>query len=323
MGFLLYLDSDNYHSAINKRKIKNMHFKKSTLVLLISLLSISSSFSQMTILSGPRQGSYYFYVKDMVDVLNTDTNKTFANKETPGASYNFEELLDPETPYKVALVQSDLLYYMQLMDSKNNTNYTDDIKVLMPLTNEEIHVVTKTSSGLKKLEDLKGKNVGVGTKEQGTYASAIMMKERSLVFWNTKIGHFDQALYELYGDKIDAFIVVGSAPLDKLNLNPQAMVDELTLVPLTNVNDWAKYLSPDVIYASDYKWLDEDIPTYSVKSLLVVNEAKLTTDDKVELEKLVNGLKSKFDYLKTNGSADWNKVDFNSWDASNWPVYKF
>ena len=150
-----------------------------------------------------------------------------------------------------------------------------------------------------------------------------MIKDRSEVFWNTRILDFDRALKELYGDKIAAFFVVGTAPLKKLNINPQAMVEPLTLISPENINDWARYHKSDVISSADYKWLDYDIPTYSVKNLLVVNAEKLTAEDKVELLKLVTGLKEKLGALQAQGHPAWKHVDFHDWDSSNWPVYNF
>ena len=90
-----------------------------------------------------------------------------------------------------------------------------------------------------------------------------------------------------------------------------------------NINDWARYHKSDVISATDYKWLDYDVPTYSVKNLLVVNEDKLTEEDKVEILKLVNGLKENLSTFQSTGHPAWKNVDFHDWDSSNWPVYNF
>ena len=101
------------------------------------------------------------------------------------------------------------------------------------------------------------------------------------------------------------------------------MVEPLTLISPENINDWARYHKSDVIHAADYKWLDYDVPTYSVKNLLVVNEDKLTAEEKTELLKLVNGLKTNLSTLQSTGHPAWKNVDFHDWDSSNWPVYNF
>lgn len=300
-----------------------MQLKKTLTLLIAIILSATTLFGQLIILSGPSQGTYKVLVDDIVKITGNDSVSPFVNVITEGSGYNYKELVDPNSPVKIAVIQSDYLYYQQIIDAKNNTEKSGVIKIVLPLANEQIHLITKKNSRLTKLADLKEKIVGCGTTEQGTYATAILIKDKSEVFWNTKILDFDRALKELYGNKIDAFFVVGTAPLKKLNINPQAMVEPLTLISPENINDWARYHKSDVIRSADYKWLDYDVPTYSVKNLLVVNEEKLTDADKIELLKLVNALKENLTTLQSTGHPAWKIVDFNDWDSSNWPIYNF
>lgn len=299
-----------------------MKTKISLLVLLFSVFLFSDVIGQMVILSGPEDASYYRFVEDINDVLESGSDKPYINKKTQGAMYNFNQITDPKTPYKVAMVQSDLLFYMQASDMRNNTHKTKDIKVIIPLAKEEIHVVTKKSSNLNKLQDLDSAIVAIGNKNQGTYVTSSIMKDRSNMYWISRNIHFDQALKDLYLNEIDAFIIVGSAPISKLDLNPRAMTDELALVELEDFNDWAKYYDNDTIYKEDYKWLEKDVPTFGVKTVLIVNEAKLTDDDRSEIAKLTNGIKSKFDILKEQGHPKWKEVDLSDWDNSDWTMYK-
>ena len=287
------------------------------------------TFAQYTILSGPEQGSYHRFGEDIVSVTGPEPGNTFVNEATAGAAYNFEQLIDPESPYKIALIQSDYLYYMQALDNRDNIEKTKPIKVVLPLANEEIHIVTKASSGLTKLQDLgnlkngdQKYNVAIGTQDQGTYATANLIKDRSQIYWASRNIHFDDVMHELFMDRIDAFFMVGSAPLQKLDLNPQALIEEIALIELENFNDWAKYYDNDTIYTTDYKWLDKDVPTFSVKTLLVVNESKLTDADKQSINQLKRSIMNGFDKLKTTGHPKWKEVDLFDWTDSDWPMYK-
>jgi TRAP-type uncharacterized transport system substrate-binding protein len=107
---------------------------------------------------------------------------------------------------------------------------------------------------------------------------------------------------------IDAFLLVGSAPVKMLDIDPQVMVDEPTLLELDDFNGWAQYYENDTIFRGDYRWLDKDIPTFSVRSLLVVNEAKLTNDDKKAVEAIKSAIIQDLDILKTEGHPKWNEV---------------
>jgi TRAP transporter TAXI family solute receptor len=275
----------------------------------------------MVILSGPEKGSYYRFVDDMIKVAEMDSIFSFSNVSTNGSAYNFDQLVDPNSPVKMVMMQSDYLYFEQVQDDKNNTNNTENLTVLMPLAFEEIQIVTRDEGKLNKLEDLAGKSVACGTETQGTYATAILMKDRSRVFWNTRVLHYDDALKQLLGMQIDAFIVVGTAPLEMLNFNPQTMLTQLSLMNLNNVNDWAKYYTPETITAGTYKWLDEDVKTYGVQTVMIVNEAKLNDQDRLLIDTFTQSVKDHYVTLVEIGHPKWAEVNFANWDPSNWPLY--
>jgi TRAP-type uncharacterized transport system substrate-binding protein len=123
-------------------------------------------------------------------------------------------------------------------------------------------------------------------------------------------------------DKIDAFFIVSSAPIQKLDVNPQSMVDKLVLVPLENFNDWAKYYKPDTIRKAEYKWLDHDIPTYSVHAVLVVNESKLSPAERNEVLKLRSAMQDHYAQLKKSGHQKWSQINFLDWQESDWSYFK-
>ena len=218
-----------------------MKAKISLLILLFTVVSFSFVNGQLVILSGPEQASYYRFIQDINNVMGTSERDACINQETSGAEYNFNQLIDPKSPYKVAMMQSDLLFFKQALDMRDNTEKTKDIKVILPMANEEIHVVTKATSGLKKLQDLDSSLVAIGTKDQGTYATASLIKDRSKVYWSSRNIHFDQALKDLAMDQIDAFFIIGSAPIEKLDIDPSVLRTEPALVELDDFNGWAKY----------------------------------------------------------------------------------
>ena len=299
-----------------------MRAKYFTLLILLSLFTSEFVSAQMIILSGPERGSYHTFVNDMIKVLEADSINAFTNVTTNGAAYNFNELYDPNTPVKMAMMQSDYLYYMQMLDNKNNTEKTNNIKVLMPLGNEEIHIITREEDKLTSITDLAKKRIACGTEGQGTYATAILIKDKSRVFWNTEVLHFEKALKDLMGYKIDGFIMVGTAPLPGLQFNPQSVVTKLSLMNLENVNGWAEYYQPKIIKAGTYKWLANDVQSYSIKTVLVVNEAKLTPEDRELIALFAQTLKVKYTTLVENGHPGWIEVNFTDWDPDNWPLFQ-
>ena len=300
-----------------------MKTKLFLLAFVIAVYSMNFVSAQIIILSGPEQGSYHHFVEDIKDLFEDDTTFSVINKSTQGAAANFEQLANPRSNYKFALMQSDYLYLMQAWDIQENTNSTKNIKVALPLANEEIHIVTKKSNNLHTLSDLEGKLVAIGTKSQGTYATAWRINERSKTNFLSRNIHFDEALRSLKLDRIKAFFIVGNAPIDKLNFNPAMAIEDISLVALQDTTDWAEFYTVDTIKKEEYKWLEEDVPTFSVKTLLLVNEAKLTQTDRDNLAKMVDGIKMKMETLKEKGHPKWKEVDFTDWDVANWPVYEY
>ncbi|MBK6482232.1 MAG: hypothetical protein IPG01_03650 [Chitinophagaceae bacterium] len=299
-----------------------MLFVSSTFGVLMLLSFLSHPVTQLTILSGSKNATQYRFVEDIVTIAGPTLDFKIVNKETRGVASNFAELSDPKSPHKLAIIQADFLYYMQAQDMRLKTEKTKNLKVVLPLGDQQIHLVTKASNGYTGLRDLNNKNVAIGSEEQGTFRTAMLIRERSKVEWSPMNTHLDDCLGALSLSKINAFFIVSSAPIKQLDLNPQSMVDKLVLIPLEDFNDWAKYYKRDTIYKSDYKWLDQDIPTYGVPTLLVVNESKLTDEERISVGKLKTAIETSYEDLKVKGHPEWKKVNLTEWSESDWPAFK-
>jgi TRAP-type uncharacterized transport system substrate-binding protein len=217
-------------------------------------------------------------------------------------------LTNPSSNDKIALIQSDYLNLMIAEDKLNNTNKTGSLKVVMQLATEEIHIIAKKSRGLTRLQDLDKKKVGIGNEDQGSFATAKMIKERSKVGWYAYNVGFEEMLKKLSTGNIDAGLIVGSAPLNMLDIDPQAMVGGISLLELDDFKDWAKYYENDTIYRGEYKWLEKDVPTFGVRTLLVANESKLTEADKQTIAAIKSGIVLNLDLLRKQGHPKWKTV---------------
>lgn len=272
------------------------------------LLSFGHVFSQVTILSGPEKGSYNRFISDIADVLGEKEGIKINNRPTAGSAYNFKVLVNPSSDDKLALIQSDYLNLMIGEDKLNNTNKTGSLKVVMELATEEMHIIAKKSSGLARLQDLNKKKVGVGNEDQGSFATGKLINDRSKVNWYTYRVGFDEMLRKLSNGSIDAGLIVGSAPLNMLDIDPQVMVGGIALLELDDFNGWAQYYENDTIYSSDYKWLDKNVPTFGVRTLLIVNESKLTEKDKLTVAAVKSGIIKNLDLLRSQGHPKWKTV---------------
>lgn len=284
-----------------------MNFRKGFLLIILFIFSVGQVYCQMIILSGPEKGSYSRFADDISALLGED-NISLENQTSDGSASNFKLITGPNAKYKIALIQSDYLNLMIAEDKLNDTDKAGSLKVVMQLATEQIHFVTKTSSGLTSLRDLDSKRVGIGNEEQGGFATGKIIKERSQIGWTAVYVGFDEMLSRLSSGSIDAGLVVGSAPLEMLDIHPQVMIDEITLLELDDFNGWAKHYENDTIYSDDYLWLDKNIPTFGVRTLLVVNESKLTGEDQQTVSVIKSSIIRNLDQLKSQGHPKWRTV---------------
>jgi TRAP transporter TAXI family solute receptor len=286
-----------------------MKFNKLFLVSALALVLFGQAYCQMTILSGPEKGSYNRFAGDIVKVLGEKNGIRLINQVSGGSADNFKKLTDPASADKIALIQSDYLTLMETDDKLNNTNLSNSLKVVIELAGEEIHLVAKKSSGLKSLRDLNQKKVAIGDGNQGSFAAGKIIGERSKINWIPRLVGYNQVLNQLSANNIDAFLLVGSAPVDILDIDPKTTVmNDLNLIELENINGWANFYEYDTIFRTEYKWLDRDIPTFGVRTLLIVNESKLTDAEKQTVAAIKSGIIQNLDVLRALGHPKWKEV---------------
>ena len=285
-----------------------MKINKRFLLVSILIMSVGQAFCQMVILSGPDKGSYNRFANDIVSVLGEKNKISLVNRPTTGSGYNYKEITNPSSGYKIAFIQSDYLNLMIAEDKLNNTNKAGSLKVILQLAREEIQMVAKKSSGLKRIQDLENKKVSIGDEGQGSFATGKIIRERSKINWSPYFTGLDLVLKQLSDGIIDAGLIVGSAPMEILDIDPQIMTDGITMIEMDDFNGWAKYYENDTIYRTEYKWLDKDIPTFGVRTLLVVNESKLTAAEKKTVDAIKSGIIQNLDVLKQKGHPKWKEV---------------
>lgn len=282
--------------------------KLSLLLILLVIVSANNSFGQIIILSGPSNGSYHQFADDIVKVLGEKEGIKLVNKSTEGSASNIEQLLDPNKEGQMAFVQSDYFGLKKAEDLMNDTHKTESVKVFMPMAKEQMHIFTLKSSGITKMEDLNNTRIAVGTKDQSTFYTTQIIQKRSKIEWFANDINYTDMVRKVMTGSIESAFIIGTAPLPLLDIDPQIMVDNLVLVELTDFNGWAKEYEKDVISADTYPWLDINVPTFSLRTLLVVNMDKLSEADKNTIDKMKASIATHLPYLKEVGYPRWNTV---------------
>ncbi len=289
--------------------------------MVLSLMSVQV-FAQVNILSGPKKSTYDRLISDMERVFNGDSAEVVKNYTTKGAAYNYQRLLQEDSPFDVAILPIDFLLHQKLIELNMNTDETKNIKILLPMGWEQIHLLAKKNKEFSTLMDTKGAIVDIGGEQQSTFGTLFYINERAEMDWSMRNFHIDKGVEKLFMDEIDVLAFVGTSPVEKLNFPNQSLKEDFVMLSVTNENEWAKNYKEDVIHADDYSWLEEDVPTYSVQTVLVVNEAKLTDENKEDLKKLVELIRQSKVQLKEGGHPSWEDIDFYTWDEKLWPMLK-
>jgi TRAP-type uncharacterized transport system substrate-binding protein len=301
-----------------------MKLKVFLLSIILAGVSALNLNAQITVLSGPEEASNYKIAEDINKILGAGGKALIVNKKSNGVAENFQELTDPDNPVKVAFMQLDYLTFMKAQDLKQKTNKTASLKVIIPLSIEEIHFLTKKSSGLKKLSDLDTTTiVAIGGIKSGTYATAQWIKDGSKIYWKSRNLNFNDAIKALAFDEVQVMAFVSSAPIPLIDLQPLMIKPDNmpTLIEMENIGGWANYYEPVTFTPAMYQWLDQSISGFGVRTVLVVNEAKVTPAERESIQQLGSQIKSGLTKLREKGHPAWNTVDFSKWDPKSWPMY--
>jgi TRAP transporter TAXI family solute receptor len=212
-----------------------------------------------------------------------------------------------------------------MLDLKRTYKKSENIRILLPMGTEQIHIVTlkpEGKKGITSFADLKKKRVGIGSALMGTNITAKYIKEVTGSKWEDVEIPFDKSFKALFNGSIDAFFYVGAKPVKDLENISKAMRDKITLISIPADKDGKLELaySKVTITPDDYKWLAGPVETFAVKSLLVTSLAGQTPEKE-------EAIKQMLELLKTNLPMMQSKIDASANGKSsyhkNWKDIKF
>ncbi|QPT39821.1 alkanesulfonate transporter substrate-binding subunit [Oligella ureolytica] len=252
-------------------------------LLLTATLAVSSMFATaqaenpkfLSMLTGGTGGTYYPLGGAIAKIVSDETGiKTDALSSNASAD-NIIALNDGEA--EIAFTQTDVAAYA--IDGINNfkDKKIEGIQALGSLYPETVQIITTEKSGIKTVNDLKGKKVSVGAPGSGTYVSAEQILEvYGLNMKDIRAQHLDfgESVGGIQDGNIDAaFITAGT---------PTGAVEQLTATAKVNVlpidGEEAKKLidkypfyGVDTIKEGTYG-LANDVESVAVLAMLVVQK---------------------------------------------------
>lgn len=177
----------------------------------------------------------------------------------------------------MALVQADVAKLAYLGEGP----FSDDsphsqLRAIASLHPEAVHVVTRASSGIDSIAQLRGKRVSLGARRSGTRVTAGMVLEGYGLSPDEVVPVYEglsRSADMLADGEIDAFFMVGGYPMSTIQFAAEA--NSIRLLPIDGENADAlltrfPFFSRTVIPADTYHGIAATT-TLSVRANLVVN----------------------------------------------------
>lgn len=295
-----------------------MKIKSILLGLMVAIYAeagCNSSKIAYDITTGGKTGTYYQIGLNLAKFVAPDACIKLKVLNSNGSLDNALKLNSPNN-IKFAIVQNDVLQQLKVMAKKGNKKAADlvkNLRVLWPLYNEEIHIITAANSDIKNFADLKNKKISIGKAKSGTaMTSFILYKDlfgEDMKAGNYKAENFDNALRDLGTGKIDAIVKVAGQPVKRLSADMSAESKKyIKLATYDENNPNHKKVTSyykTIIKASSYPWLDKDTSTLSTKSYLITYNYRNSRERKY-LKKFIESFREKLAMLKEKASKDSN-----------------
>jgi uncharacterized protein len=284
--------------------------------LLISALALGAAaiagaaFAQglnIAIATGGTGGVYYPLGGGMANVLSKHVPGMQATARVTGGSVDNLKLIGTQQS-EVALTMVDAALDALKGEDKFKGQPVE-VRTLMVLYPNRMHVVTIEGKGIEKMADLKGKRVSTGSPGSATEVMAFRVIEAASLdkdkdMRRERLG-VAESVNALKDGKIDAFFWVGGLPtaaVTDLGATPNVkikLIDHSDVVDKMNAKYGGLYTT-GVIPAKTYPGQDKDNAISVVQNILVSN-AKMT--DKVAYDIVKTFIEKRDELVAVHGEA--------------------
>lgn len=284
--------------------------------MVVGLFSFHS-WAEVGLWAGSEAGTYIKIANDIKAINNADMKI----QVYPGGSLiNIKKVLyDKDAQF--AIVQNDaLIYYNHYIYDR----LRDKINMILPLYNEEIHLIVRKGANIDHASDLNGKKVNMDKKESGCWVTATVIKDQLNLDWIEFNYPPAEAMEKLLHNEIDAFIYVCGKPAPVLQKLKEDASTHIKLIPLKLEQGYI----PSLIEGGTYLWQKNDIETMATKSILITyhyNEAHNSPQRyKIyvkNIRTMIGNIIDRLDYLRANKHPKWQEIDPYDYKKVDWPMH--
>ena len=283
---------------------------------LIAGAALAQQGLNIAIATGGTGGVYYPLGGGMANVLSKHVPGMQASARVTGGSVDNLKLIGSQQS-EVALVMVDAALDALKGEDKFKGSPVD-VRTLMVLYPNRMHVVSIDGTGVEKMSDLKGKRVSTGSPGSATEVMAFRVIEAAGLdkdkdMRRERLG-VAESVNALKDRKIDAFFWVGGLPtaaVTDLGATPNVkikMIDHADTVDKMN-KKYDNLYTTGVIPAKTYPGQDKDNPIAVVQNILVAN-AKMS--DKVAYDIVKTFIEKRDELVAVHAEAESIKLENQS-----------
>ena len=292
------------------------------IALSLSFLWVSAQAQNISIATGGTGGVYYPMGGGLAAVLSSKVPGMSATAEVTGGSVDNLNLIGTGKPY-IGFSMADAAKDAQVGEGKFAGKKVD-LRTLLILYPNLMHVATVESTGIKSMKDLKGKRISTGAPGSATEVMAFRLLEAAGIDKDKDVKRERLSVAEsvnaVKDRKIDAFFWVGGLPtaaVTDLANSPGmkiVMVDTTDEVPAMN-KKYGNLYFPTVIPKATYSGMTKDNKVAAVANILVVN-ANMTYEEAYKIVKAV--FDNKLDLVRTH--QEYMNVSLENQKAKSTPI---
>ena len=283
---------------------------------LIAGAALAQQGLNIAIATGGTGGVYYPLGGGMANVLSKHVPGMQASARVTGGSVDNLKLIGSQQS-EVALVMVDAALDALKGEDKFKGSPVD-VRTLMVLYPNRMHVVSMEGTGVEKMSDLKGKRVSTGSPGSATEVMAFRVIEAAGLdkdkdMRRERLG-VAESVNALKDRKIDAFFWVGGLPtaaVTDLGATPNVkikMINHADTVDKMN-KKYDNLYTTGVIPAKTYPGQDKDNPIAVVQNILVAN-AKMS--DKVAYDIVKTFIEKRDELVAVHAEAESIKLENQS-----------
>ncbi|HEU5048307.1 MAG TPA: TAXI family TRAP transporter solute-binding subunit [Rickettsiales bacterium] len=303
------------------------------ILLALCLMSVSvpgmaaSDDAAIGMVTGPKTGTYIVFGRDIArEAAKASVQVNVFDSK--GSVDNLKRITSKEK-VGLAIVQSDVMGFLSRSKNKDSMEKARKLRLVLPLYNEEVHILA--NNDIKSIEELNNKRVVVGSEDSGSLITAVNIFS-ILGITPAKMYQVDppHGVIAVLNGEVDAMVFVGGKPvkmfknmeeLESIQGANAGKLSHVHFLPITDRRLLKEYNSATITH-DDYSYVTQDVPTVSVKALLVTYDYTMKKGDYYRehcrnMGKLVKAIYDNMGDLKSTGHPKWQQVDLDA-DVGSW-----